>query len=132
MASEQPFEPDVKSGSAGFTQVIVVGSAGTGKNIQFNEPTATAVLITGVNTNAVGSTTGVVYMRMSVESSTGIASANSSTDTPLVLIPQVPTVRLFASPNPGGVFNLSVICSVSSTVAGAWKVWATPGQGGIL
>ena len=124
MASFQPFEPAVKSGTAGFTQNIALG-AGSGSSQTIQIPASisngnTCVLVTlalSQGTNA--------YMRMSVEASTAITA--TGTDTPLVGN-SGSYVRLFASPNPAGAYNIAVIVSVTPTTAGT--VWFTPGQGG--
>lgn len=128
MAAYTPFEPSVKSGTAGFTQVVVVPSAGANTVINVNIPTATAVLVQAFNANAAATSPIAAYIRYSVESSTSITA--TATDTPIVIPPQGTTVQLFASPA-GGVlpYNIAVTVTVSPTVAGSYIAF-TPGTGG--
>jgi hypothetical protein len=120
-----PFEPDVKAGTAGFTQVVAVGAgAATSQTIQMAEPNSAAVLVT-----AVGATAGTVaYVRISTEASTSITA--TATDTPFVFNGAAPTVRLFAAPGPGKTYNIAVIVTVTPATAGS--IYFTPGQGGCV
>lgn len=132
MAAFTPFEVDVKASVAGFTQTIVVGTINQAQQLVFNQPAANTVLVTGLNRNPAGGVTGVPYVRMSVESSTGAATAVSNTDTPFPLVPGAgPTVRLFAAPATGSQYVITVTSTISSTVANAWQLWFTPGEGGV-
>ncbi len=69
--------------------------------------------------------TQVSWVRISVETSTGAATAVSQTDTPLLANGGV---RLFANPNPAGKTVVAVVATL--TTGGA--VFFTPGQGGII
>lgn len=125
MAAEQPFEPAVKSGAAGQTVSVTVSTTASTFLAQINSTNGfNPTLLATVD----GQTTGVVYIRMSVESSTTIAASN--TDTPMVLGPN-PTIRLFANPAPAGITNIAVMCTVAPSVQGT-NVWFTPGQGGVF
>lgn len=123
MASFQPFLPD-----RGGTQVI--SPTTTSQTIQITSKGATTVLVTTWNNNpATGAAQEetIAYVRMTIEASTSITATVA--DTPLVSPAQGSTVRLFASPNPGGVYNIAVVLTVSPSTAGSF-IWFTPGEGG--
>lgn len=123
MANFGPFYPDVKSGVAGKTQSIAVGSgSATSQTIQINEPNSNSVLV-----SAVGATAGTIaYMRISVEASGSITA--TATDTPVIFNGSVPIVRLYAAPSQGTIYNIAVVVTATPTAAGT--IWFTPGQGG--
>lgn len=132
MASQQPFLPAVKSGAAGLTQSIALaGGAATSQTIQIPASTSNgnnAVLVSAFNNNAANSSEIIAYVRLSVEASTSITA--TATDTPVIIPPQSGTVRLFASPNMVGAYNIAVIVTVTPSVAGSF-ISFSPGQGGI-
>jgi hypothetical protein len=129
MSSFQPFEPAVKSGVAGFSQQISLGAgAATSQTIQFtNTPGAEnpSLLVTLVNPSAAPLN---AYIRLSVESSTVIAATVA--DCAIAASGAGATVRLFASPNPTGTFNVAVIVSATPSTAGF--ISFCPGQGGLV
>lgn len=131
MVAFTPFEAEIKASVSGYTQQIALGAgSATSQVLTFNNQTATSVMIQVMNNNAAGGAVLTPYIRMSVESSTGIASANGIGDIPMATPAQGSNVYLFASPSGGtGPFNIAVI--VSATPATAGTLWATPGQGGI-
>jgi hypothetical protein len=122
MAAFSPFEPAIKSGVAGFTQNIVP----SGSNQTINIPASVSNGNTCVLVTAYGISAAPAYIRMSVEASGSITA--SATDTPIVGIGGGNYVRLFASPNPVGAYNIAVICTVTPTAASG--IYFTPGQGG--
>jgi hypothetical protein len=128
MAAFTPFEPAVEKGNAGLTQVVSIGAgAATSQTINIASSVGNSnnsLLATFANATA-GT---VAYVRISTESSTSIAA--TSTDTPMVSSGAgFPEVRLFASPNPTGSYNIAVI--VTATPATAGSIWFTPGQGAV-
>lgn len=132
MVAFTPFEAEIKASVSGYTQQIALGAgSATSQVLTFNNQTATSVLVNVWNNNAAGGAVLTPYIRMSVESSTGIASANGIGDTPIPTPPQGANVYLFASPSGGtGPFNVAVILSVTPSVTGS-LLWVTPGCGGI-
>ena len=123
MASEQPFEPAVKSGATGLTVSVVV-SATTQFLTQVN---STGGFNPTILVTLDGATNGTAFIRMSVESSTAITA--STTDTPFPY-GNNPTIRLFANPNPTGITNIAIV--TASAANPATTIWFTPGQGGIF
>lgn len=112
MPGEQPFEPNVKSGSAGLTVAISVQSSSNPSVLNSTGGFAPCVLVTNV-----GPVT--AWVRMSNEA----VPVATTTDTPIL----ANTVRLFSNPNPTGSTGLAVI----ATVSGSGVVYFSPGQGGI-
>jgi len=127
MAAFEPFEPAVKSGTAGFTQSIALGAgAATSQTIQIGSSVANsnnACLVTCILSQGI-----TAYLRMSVEASGTIAA--TSTDTPIPGNNTTPYVRLFAAPSMSGPYNIAVIVTATPTTAG--QIWFTPGQGGTV
>jgi hypothetical protein len=126
MAAFEPFLPAVKAGATGFSQVIVLSS--TSQTIQVPASVSngeTALLITGVNNNTAASVS--AYVRISVEASTSIVA--TATDTPIFITTSNPTVRLFASPNMTGTYNVAAVCTVAPSTSAS--IFITPGQGGV-
>ena len=116
MAAFSPFEPNVKSATAGFSVAVSPAAANTGGANIIDSTTNFAPGILATNTSS-----NIVFVRLAIESSTLAASTVSITDTPLL-----PSgVRLFGNPSPAGKIAVAVICSVTTPV-----VIFTPGQGG--
>jgi hypothetical protein len=123
MAAFTPFLPD-----RGATQSIVPST--TSQSVQVTSKGANTVLVTTWNNNpATGAAQEEIisYVRMTTEASTSITA--TSADTPIVTGAQGTTVRLFASPNPGGIYNIAVVLTVSPSTTGSF-IWFTPGEGG--
>lgn len=130
MAAFLPFEPAVESGQAGLTQVIVLASNAVISNT-IKIPTSvgsgnSALLVTMVNASVNAAMT--AYVRMTTEASTAITA--TITDTPMFAPSGGSEVRLFASPNQAGAYNIAVIISISPALAGS-AIYFTPGQGGV-
>lgn len=115
MAAFEPFEPAVKTGSAGLTTVLVASTttppSGSLNSTGLMNP---CVLVTNFGSN-------ISYVRLSVESSTVAGTTVSITDTPML----GNTVRLFANPAPSGSTGIAVFAT-----AGGNSVFFTLGQGG--
>jgi hypothetical protein len=78
--------------------------------------------------NASGNAMLTAYVRMTTEASTAITA--TITDAPIPCPTGASTyVKLFASPNPAGAYNIAVVVSASPALAGS-QIWFTPGQGG--
>jgi hypothetical protein len=125
MAAFEPFEPAVQSGAAGSTQSIALGAgSATSQTIKISSSISNSnnsVLVTCIL--SAGTT---AYVRLSAEASTAITA--TATDTPFPGNSTSAYVRLFASPNMTGAYNIAVIVTATPTTAGT--IWFTPGQGG--
>lgn len=127
MAAFTPFEPAVKSGAAGLTQSIALGAgSATSQTIQI--PTSVGNGNNALMVTCILSAGTTAYMRISVEASGSIAA--TATDTPIPGNNTTPFVRLYASPNPAGSYNIAVIVTATPTTAGT--IWFTPGEGGTV
>lgn len=121
MAAELPFLPAVKSGAAGQTVSIAVGSSSASTSIDSTGLMNPSLLVT-----LDGAVAGTAFIRLSVE---GVSIVATTTDTPLPYGPN-PTIRLFANPAPSGKANIAVIGASTPNVT--TTVWITPGEGGVL
>src|SRR5215475_14443248 len=113
MAAFEPFEPAVKSGSAGSTILIQATAGGTGGIAVLDSTGGMNPTLMVTWQSAIG---GPQYLRMSSESSTAIAV--SSTDTPLgnpTGVAGAFDVRLFANPNPAGKTTFAVLVSITNS-----------------
>lgn len=131
MAVNTAFFPAGGKGVAGQTQTIALGAgSGTSQTVQVGSSISqgnNALMVTGWNANAAGGTQIQAYVRITVEVSGSIAA--TLTDFPFIMPPQTTTIRLFASPNPAGTYNIAVIVTVTPSIAGS-AMWFTPGSGG--
>ena len=129
MAAFTPFEPAIEKGQAGLTQSITIGAgSATSQTIQIPASVGNSNNALLVSSNLSNGTTPAAYIRLSVEASTAIVA--TATDTPLLSTLTCDYVRLFASPNPTGAYNIAVVVTVTPSIAGT--IWFTPGQGGVV
>lgn len=126
MASFQPFEPAIKSATAGQTVSVTVSTTVSTFLTQVVSSTAEnpCILLSVFNPNGFPV---VGYVRISTESSTIIAP--TITDTPVPVPANGGYVRLFANPAPLGTTNIAVLLSVAPSTSGP-IFYFTPGQGG--